>query len=198
MNLLVGKDKFPMIEVRRNIYLHILPITKFQFERYLWSNKQTFLDYNKLLSASPRISFKELRLKNLKDLFITHITFEEALEYAKWMEGEIPQINILFEFDKKFNDLKFSEIRNCLKSFNNIDVRFWKTLDALEGLGIFTIKKLFNELNIVELCYVDELENKIQVKEYGSKTTYEVVGESPYKVRWKKHSFRIIQKKEEN
>ena len=198
MKFIIGKDKFPLIEVKENVYLHIFPITKYQFERFMWNVSPESIDYKKILEVSPRISPFGLTKKKLSNLFITQISFEEAIQYAQWMNGKIPKFDFILEFEKKFWKLDFSKMRDLLKVYyDDIDIRFWKILDSLEKIEINNIRKLFEALEGGEICYNDLFESNISIKKYGAKNTYELTGDEPQKIRWY-HSFRILKEKEEN
>jgi len=198
MKFIIGEDKFPLVEVKENIYLHIFPITKYQFERFLWDVSPEEINYKKILEVSPRVSPFKLSKKKLSNLFITQVSFEEATQYAQWMKGEIPAFNVILEFEKKFRNLSFSRIKDLLSEYNEIDIRFWKLLNSFEKMHINNLGILLKSLDGGELCYTDDIfENNICIKTYGAKTTYEIMGDEPKKTRWK-HSFRILKVKEEN
>lgn len=196
MKFIIGKDKFPLIEIKENIYLHIFPVTKYQFERFLWNVSPKSINYKEILKDSPRIPPYDLKNKKLNNLFITQISFEEANQYAQWMEGIIPEFDIILEFEKNFGNLNFSEIKKDLSNdYNEIDLRFWKFLNSLEEIKINNLKKLLENLDGGELCYNDKFKSNIFIKKYGVKTTYELTGDEPHKTRWN-HSFRILKKTE--
>ncbi|MCX7833207.1 MAG: hypothetical protein N2490_03240 [Ignavibacteria bacterium] len=201
MKFIVGKDKFPFIEVNNGIYLQILPVTKYQFERYLLENRPSSIDYNQLLNQllkdNPRISPSEIRKEGITKMLITHLNFSEVVEYAKWMDGKVPDYEILCKFDKEYLNLKLSDIRESLADLSSqIDIRFWKIFDAMEKNKITKLSELYKEITGAELCYKNSAESEICAKRYGRESLYEIVGDNPYGVRWI-HSFRIIKKIEE-
>ena len=74
-------------------FVHLFPVTKSQFEKYLADNYMIGFDdtwYSSLLAEStPRGSIWTLPKHSLESLFITGMKPEEVISYAKWSDPEM-------------------------------------------------------------------------------------------------------------
>jgi len=162
MEFIIGKDKFPLIKFEDNNYAHIFPITKYQFERYIWETEPD-INYDEMLNTNPRISPHEVNKKNMKHLFITHISFRDAIAYCAWAGGRLPTIsektaicealkkiskNQLVEFCNK-NDVDkrlLSLVSNEIKNLNVCSELFIELPMSFDGnYGDIKVGKLFEE-----------------------------------------------------
>src|SRR3989339_521021 len=154
MECIIGKDKFTLIKFEDNKYAHIFPVTKYQFERYIWE-KAPDINYDEILKAKPRIAPEKVSKKNLKQLFLTGLTFKEAMGFAEWSGGRLPSKKELDRLEEYVLEIGIQEIKKLLKRHNNrasIDKRFLTIVNAFEGMNIRKIKDLFTFTQIDEFC----------------------------------------------
>ncbi len=95
-NIVLDPARFPMIRVDRlGGYLHWLPMTKIQFEHFLWDATPPGLDqawlartYENRPERNPRISPQAVGTPaDVWKLFLTGVAPCEAAEYAAWASG---------------------------------------------------------------------------------------------------------------
>lgn len=87
---------FPLIEVvELGLQVHLLPVTKWQFERFL-AEPNDFGDrwYEEALSVNPRQSYRRFSLERREGLLLSGVLPEEALTFARWLgEGfDLPTV----------------------------------------------------------------------------------------------------------
>jgi len=84
------KTGFPLIPLfRTELEVHMLPVTKIQFERFLAESHNLGDDsYKEALKLNPSVSHKQFTPDNREQLFVTGILPEEALSFARWMGNE--------------------------------------------------------------------------------------------------------------
>lgn len=79
---------FPMVLVESaGLWVHWLPITKIQFERFLCETGDARYDakwYSQVLELNPRISPREVRQGNYWQAFLTGVLPYEAESFARW------------------------------------------------------------------------------------------------------------------
>jgi hypothetical protein len=185
MEFIIGNDKFPLIKFEDNKYSHIFPVTKYQFERYIWETAPG-IDYDTIVF--PRVSPDEINKKNLKHLFVTNITFKEATEYANWLEGRLPakdEIEKIYFYISE-NIKEIYNLPNLLKNETSIDRRFFVIINKLKQNGIE------NFMQISEFCreYIT-VDGRIYIKKFNCSFS-EIVGPSPLEFRNKDCGFRVI------
>lgn len=80
---------FPMALIESaDLWVHWLPITKVQFERFLCETGDARYDakwYAQVLDLNPRISPREIRQNNYWQAFLTGILPYEAESFARWI-----------------------------------------------------------------------------------------------------------------
>lgn len=83
---------YPLIKVEPlNSFVHLLPVTKPQFEKFIASGRQQGFDdqwYSARLMMSPRASYRSQDLPTLEQLFMTGISTDEAGAFSKWLGRE--------------------------------------------------------------------------------------------------------------
>jgi formylglycine-generating enzyme required for sulfatase activity len=81
--------EFPMVMIEpAGLWVHWLPITKIQFERFLCETGDARYDakwYSQVLDLNPRISPREIRQNNYWQAFLTGILPYEAESFARWI-----------------------------------------------------------------------------------------------------------------
>lgn len=85
----VDASGYPLIFVETlGAYVHLFPVTKPQFEKFIASGKQQGLDdewYMKRCALNPRASYRSPDVPMLENLFMTGISTDEALAFARWL-----------------------------------------------------------------------------------------------------------------
>jgi hypothetical protein len=85
----IDRSGYPMIFVEPlEGYLHLFPVTKPQFERFLAAgNKYTWGDeeYGELLKQNPRLSYRATQQVKYERLFLTAVKPEEAKAFGNWL-----------------------------------------------------------------------------------------------------------------
>jgi len=80
---------FPLMRLDdMDFYIHLLPIAKIQFERFICSvNKAGYGDkwYETSIRLNPRISPSRINENNYEKAFISGILPNEAVEFAHWL-----------------------------------------------------------------------------------------------------------------
>lgn len=87
MQFSYDRTGFPLIPlIRIGLEVHLLPVTKIQFERFM-AEPNDFGDswYEELLVLNPRQSYRRFTEENREQLFLTGILPEEALTFARWL-----------------------------------------------------------------------------------------------------------------
>jgi hypothetical protein len=64
----------------------LLPVAKVQFERFL-AEEHVYDDlwYEQVLAVNPRMSWRQFRNEEREQLFLTGVSAEEALAFARWL-----------------------------------------------------------------------------------------------------------------
>lgn len=97
---------FPLVAIPGlGMEVHLLPVTKVQFERFL-AEPDAFGDtwYEEALALNPRVPSRQFTAKNRERLFLTGILPEEALAFAKWLGAgfDLPTVTEWREIHKAF------------------------------------------------------------------------------------------------
>ncbi len=87
--MLISFDKtgFPLLVLEgMGVEMHLLPITKRQYEQYLakagWGARAL---YKKMLALNPAVAPADFGLTNRERLFVSGILPQEALAFARWL-----------------------------------------------------------------------------------------------------------------
>lgn len=90
-SIALDRAGFPMIRIEAlNAHIHWLPVTKIQFEYFLWSTRQTGLDQawmDRVYQFNPRETPAKLGGTNYWRAFITGVAPAEAMAYAEWCQA---------------------------------------------------------------------------------------------------------------
>jgi hypothetical protein len=158
MKMIIGKDKFPLIQLNNDKFMHVVPITKMQFERYIWETAPEDVDYEKIISDDPRITPYAINVHNVSQLFVKGLSVSQVNGYLNWIGGRLPTKQELGEAYKLLEDLKIESIQKAAEAESQvyeIDKRFGFIINALcvQGFtgqkGIFkTIQKNLPELSV--------------------------------------------------
>ncbi len=80
----------PLAAYARGKYIAVLPVTKYQFERYIWETAPNWINYDLLLEQTGRVSPKEINRNNIGQAFISNINFREAELFCRWAKARPP------------------------------------------------------------------------------------------------------------
>lgn len=87
-NWLCDPAGFPMLRLpNRSYFVHWYPVTKIQFEHFLWAADAPEITqdlYESILAGNPRISPKEIEPHNYWRMFITGLQMDEIDRYRRW------------------------------------------------------------------------------------------------------------------
>jgi len=136
----------PMIWVEAiQAYLHAVPVTKLQFERFLCDQPGGHFDqkwYDAVLGLDPdrtgRVSPYALKGSNYWQAFLTGIRPDEARVYAQWCEEEGANeyaIPTQTEWFAVYEALKKEEVRPDLFAERGLTPRMTELLQRLEEIG---------------------------------------------------------------
>ncbi len=164
MDFILDNSGAPMVQFSEKMYICVLPVTKYQFERYIWKTAPAWCDYEMVIKKTGRVSPSKVTSHNLSQAFLTKINFEEALKISAWLGGRPPTEE---EWDEAYkgvfskDDLleeafRFLEIGEPLHNRNNcgtfsgekrhVDRRFIEFLRKLISLEVQ--RKNLNDRNI--------------------------------------------------
>ncbi len=193
IELIIGADKFPLIKLSENTFIHLLPVTKFQFERFLWSSKNQLIKYQSILEKDDRISPLSVTKRNFEKLFISNITFTEAELYAYWMGGRLPVKDEVLKSQEIIKVLNIKFLMSYTKKHQTkLDKRFADILQSFENIGINSMSILFSKLISGELCTeYKTIKNELFVFSHKEKSFYKLVGNLPENSRVNK-IFRTV------
>jgi hypothetical protein len=170
MEFIIDYSGAPAVRFSKNKYISVLPVTKYQFERIIWNTASCWQEYKRLLEISGRVAPHEINIGNLSSVFITGISFDEGMSYAKCMDGRLPtgkEWESAYEF---FQDTElFSNALNFLiqSSSRKIDKRLITLLKQLVNIGIirtefYNIKEITPEFSKrpYGIIYTKSLQNR--------------------------------------
>lgn len=135
LEFLIDGSGTPVARFYRNEYINILPVTKYQFERFIWKAAPSWCNYHAIIEKIGRISPVEINQNNLSSIFITEVSFKEALEYSKFFGGRLPTLR---EWDRAYDSIftrgeLFEEALKYMESVpvSRIDKRIIKLVEYL-------------------------------------------------------------------
>jgi hypothetical protein len=146
----IWKDKAPFVRLDENRYIHLFPVTKYQFERYLWSAAPKNIDYNKMLKIDPRISPHEMTKKNMQNIFTIGLSLSEAVEYANWVGGRLPSINEAETIEGVIASITMAEVLEFTKNARKLDLRLRSLVAKLED-DYIDLREFFCYVNLKEM-----------------------------------------------
>lgn len=79
----------PLLQIGGGTLMHVLPVTVYHVERYVWAGKAAGLDWERVLpSERPRPPFGDD--EDLDGLWARHLTVGQADDIARWLGGRLP------------------------------------------------------------------------------------------------------------
>lgn len=100
MEFIIDASGAPAVKLSEGKYIQILPVTRYQFERFIWKRMPSWCDYEKALEETGRISPDEVTEENFASAFMTNVNFDEALEFSQWLGGRLPTVR---EWDSAYD-----------------------------------------------------------------------------------------------
>ena len=87
MLLSFDRTNFPLLAVESaGLEMHLLPVTKVQFEQFLAESSQvTRSQYREMLALNPAVTPEQFTLDKREGLFVTGILPKEAQAFARWL-----------------------------------------------------------------------------------------------------------------
>ncbi len=160
--IIVDRTGAPLIRFSERKYISVLPVTKYQFERYIGDTAPEWCDYDALVAETGRVSPVNLTKELVSQAFVTNINFEEALDVAEWLGGRpcsVAEWDEVYDVFWKQDEL-FEKTLTLLNSEDDkqVDRRWIVLLEALKKFGIS--RAGLNEL-------VEELVSECFGKSYG-------------------------------
>ena len=92
MEFIIDASGAPAVKFSEGKYIQILPVTRYQFERFIWKRMPAWCEYEKSLEEVGRISPDEVTKENFASAFMTNINYDEALEFSQWLGGRLPTV----------------------------------------------------------------------------------------------------------
>jgi hypothetical protein len=141
MEFVIDRSGAPLVKFSKQKYIHVLPVTKYQLERFIWQIASFWCDYEVFLKDTERITPQKITPENFPAVFVTNINFEEALIISKWLGARPPVIK---EWDEAYEvpferKSLFREALNFItkvKRRQKVDKRIEILLDRLDDFGI--------------------------------------------------------------
>lgn len=113
--------------------IHLLPVTKIQFETYISEPIPNFGTnwYHQILSLNPRVSHNTYNGEHRERLFISGLFPKEIIPFAKWLgEG--------YDLPTK------EEWRETYRSFQNLPIPSFSAKLEKENIGLGIFRKIAN------------------------------------------------------
>lgn len=89
LNFILDLSGFPMVKLeKKGFYIHLLPVTRYQFERFICSSgKKGYGDswYETIESLNHRVSPAKIDSSNYEGAFISGVTPAEAMDFIGMM-----------------------------------------------------------------------------------------------------------------
>lgn len=94
----IDASGYPLVHIDPlGIWMHLFPVTKAQFERFIAAAPRSGFDdewYSALLELNLRASFRSRDLAHYERLFITGVTFEEAISFGLWVGPDYSLLDV--------------------------------------------------------------------------------------------------------
>jgi len=153
-NLLKIENKIPFIKIKEKCFISIFPITKYDFERFIFEEKYGGINYENYLEEDKRISPKEINNQNIKSIFINKLNISWVKDYIKYIKNKTSSQNIEANLSSQYDldDLEnyinknLTSIIDDLKKSNNIDSRLSFCVKKNEIKSLMLKNKLFINL----------------------------------------------------
>lgn len=151
--LLKIENKIPFIKIEEKRFISIFPITKYDFERFIFEEKYG-INYESYLEEDKRISPQEINNQNIKRIFINKLNISWVKDYIKYIKNKISSQNIKANLSSQFDldnletyiNKNLTLIIKSLQKSNNIDFRLSFCIKNNEIKSLILKNKLFINL----------------------------------------------------
>jgi len=153
------------VKFEKHKYIQVIPVTKYQFERFIWQTGSCWDDYNQAIKDLSRISPQQLNKQKIINLFARNICFEDAQRFCKHFKARIPtkeELDRAYKSIFQYNIL-FQEVLSYIRSQRHkkdSDARIIKIIEAFVKIRI--IRKGFGTL-----AGIGELVSEFSDEPYG-------------------------------
>lgn len=179
-------------------YIQLLPLTIYQFERYIWRKAPEWVDYRQFVDIKKRLSPHATSKKNAVSAFLTGVDFIEANRICEQLlSGRAPTSS---EWDTANHTIFSKEgvltaALQCLQEAGSrelVDTRYLRYLQRILDIGITRANELKTNELVSEYPYDgDTLFGKIFLK--SSKRSQAIVtGTPPSATRNPLFGFRAV------
>jgi len=164
MKFITDKSGAPLVKFSDAKYIHVLPVTKYQFERFVWQVAPSWCDYEALIPETSRVSTDAITPDNFPQAFLVNVNFEEVLSFFKWSGSRPAAVKEWDEACEKIFAKKelFKEayvyMNKAFREGQKVDRRISK---LLKKLCDFKIRR--QDLN----CKIGELACEFSKEPYG-------------------------------
>lgn len=194
MEFIIDSNGAPAVRFSKDKYINVLPVTKYQFERYIWKAAPLWCNYDEFVKETGRISPDDVTLHNFLSVFITGISCNEAMDYASYFKCRLPSAKEWDEaYDSAFcnRDLfaKTLEFMNS-RPEAQIDTRLVRLLRGLQNLGL-TRGDLNTVIGEIVLEFPREPYGRIYLK-YNEKESALVTGQPSRETKGDNFGFLMI------
>jgi len=154
-SLLKIENKIPFIKIEKNGFISLFPITKYDFERFIYEGKYENISYENYLKEDKRISPKEINNQNIKSIFINKLNISWVRDYIKYIENKMSSQHItadlcsqsdLTNLETHISDNSESIIESLMGS-NDIDLRISYCIKNNEIKSLILKNKFFINLS---------------------------------------------------
>ena len=153
-NLLKIENKIPFIKIEEKRFISIFPITKYDFERFIFEEKYGDIDYGSHLEEDKRILPQEINNQNIKRIFLNKLNIIWVKDYIKYIKNKMSSQNIKAKLSSQFDldnletyiNESLTLIIKSLQKSNNIDLRLSFCVKNNEIKSLILKNKLFVNL----------------------------------------------------
>jgi hypothetical protein len=79
----------PLVPLGQDRFIHALPVTVYQFERFIWSVGDAGFDWESILPAT-RAALSSPNDEGIESLWLRRVTPNQADRIAQWLGGRLP------------------------------------------------------------------------------------------------------------
>ncbi len=168
MEFIIDKSGALSVKILKGKYINVLPLTKYQFERFIWETAPEWCDYNEIIKTTGRVTPTRVNKQNHLSALLSNINFDEALEISRWFGSRPPTAK---EWDVAY-DMAFGEVRlfkealiymEKAKERSKLDIRMIRLIENMHSSGVKR-KDLYNTVGELVCEYPLEPFGRIYLK----------------------------------